>query len=63
MNTNKLQKVLKLTQEYVDMTDADIEDYMDGGDEGWDCGDKEQQDWLNSASPDEIANWIIAGNK
>jgi hypothetical protein len=63
MSSEKLEKVVELVQEYVDMNESQIEDFMDGGDEGWDCGDDEQQEWLGSASADEIADWVIAGNR
>lgn len=62
MDDRKLTNVVAKTQEYVDMSQTEIENFIDGGDEGWDCGDEEQQKWLDSASADEIANWVIAGN-
>lgn len=61
IDESKLDEISKLVQEFVDADDSAIEDFMDGGAEGWEEGDDEQQAWLNSASADEIANWVIAG--
>jgi hypothetical protein len=48
-------------RQYVDITDAVIADFIDGGEEGWECSDEEQQAWIDKADADEIASWIIAG--
>lgn len=57
----KLDAIVALVQEYVDASENRITDFMDGGDEGWSEGDDEQQAYLNEASADEIADWVIAG--
>lgn len=61
MESEKLGKVVELVQEYVDADENRIGDFIDGGYEGWDCGDDEQQEWIDSASAQEIASWAIAG--
>lgn len=61
MPDEKLSQIVHLVNEHVDATEEQITDFIDGGDEGWDCGDDEQQEWLDSADADEIASWTIAG--
>lgn len=61
MPEEKLSKIVSLTQEYVDASENDIADFIDGGDEGWECGDDEQQVWIDSTDANEISSWIIAG--
>lgn len=63
MTEEKFNQVVHLASEHVDATETQIADFIDGGDEGWDCGDEEQQEWLDSADANEIASWAIAGLK
>lgn len=61
MNDEKFEEIVRYSQEYVDATPDQVADFIDGGDEGWDCGDEEQQEWLDSADVEEISGWVIAG--
>lgn len=61
IDETKRESVIAAVLEYIDTDEATIEDFIDGGDDGWDCGDEEQQEWLDSASADSIADWVIAG--
>lgn len=61
MSDEKLNQVVSLTQEHVNASEEQIADFIDGGEEGWECGDDEQQEWLDSTDADEIASWAIAG--
>ena len=61
MNAEKFNEVVTLVQETLEINEAAIADFVDGGDEGWDCGDKEQKEWLESESVEKIASWVIAG--
>jgi hypothetical protein len=61
INGEKFEKVRKIVADYSDKTDEEIRDFIDGGEEGWECGDDEQQKWIDNASAPAIASWIIAG--
>ena len=61
MNAEKFNEVVVLVQETLGINEAVIADFVDGGDEGWDCGDEEQKEWLESESVENIASWVIAG--
>jgi len=61
LNNTKYNEVIEEVKKYKDVGVSAIEDYIDGGSEGWDDGDKEQQKWLDTADADEIADWVIAG--
>lgn len=61
MDYQKHEEIIKSVQEFLDADEGTIDDFIDGGDEGWDCGDDEQQEWLDSADANEISDWVIAG--
>lgn len=60
-NTEKFEEVVRIVNEHVEMSADDVADFVDGGDEGWDCGDEEQSQWLDTATAKEISSWVIAG--
>lgn len=62
IDNEKLAQVKATVKDSINWSDSRIEDFIDGGDEGWDCGDDEQQEWLDTATADEIAAWVIAGH-
>jgi len=57
----KFERIVELVQEYVVADDDKVANFLDGGEEGWDCGDEEQSLYLNSEPAREIADWVIAG--
>jgi hypothetical protein len=61
IDDNKMDKIVELVQEYVDTDYAAIEDFIDGGPEGWENGDEDQQKWIDETDADKIADWVIAG--
>ena len=61
MNAEKFNEVVVLVQETLGINEAVIADFVDGGDEGWECGDEELKEWLESESVEKIASWVIAG--
>lgn len=61
INSEKYQQIISRVKEYVDTDDNTIDDFIDGGEEGWDCGDDRQQEWLDSATSEEISSWVISG--
>jgi hypothetical protein len=63
IDSDKMDQVVKLVNEIIPMGEGKIGDFIDGGYEGWDCGDEEQQEWVDSASANEIASWVIAGSR
>lgn len=57
----KFAIVVRDVQRYVDASPSQIASFIDGGYEGWECGDEEQGSWLNSAPAMEISGWVVAG--
>lgn len=56
IDMDKFEQVCNL----VDATPADVADFIDGGENGWENVD-EHNDWLKNAPADEIAGWVTAG--
>lgn len=42
-------------------TPAEIVDFINGGEDGWNLPVEAQQDWYDSNSVAEIASWIVSG--
>jgi hypothetical protein len=40
---------------------ADVAEFIDGGKGGWDENPASHQSWLDGASDQEIADWVVAG--
>jgi hypothetical protein len=62
-SVEKFERIVALVNKYIEMSKEDVANFMDGGNEGWDCGDEEQAEWLNFTSDNIIADWIIAGRE
>ncbi len=58
VNTNTLMKVQEIAMQHLDMSKLEISDFVLA-----DWNDPQiQQEWLNTAAPEDIAHWVVNCN-